>query len=292
MFNPDLAPAGSVASDGTVLVDIPCRKCGYNLRALSATGLCPECGHAIDFSVQGDLLQFSPVDWLKTLSQGARLVVVGILLAIVGGIVASIIDSVASTGEWIQQAVGTIAFIVMTVGWWRLTEPDPSGLGEDRYGTARKLIRIGVMTGIVEHSLDIVIALADVQSRSTLLPLQLLSLALNLMSVIALFAQLVYLRKLMFRVPNLQLAKQAKTLIWAFAIGLPVSILLIFIAAAAGSALFFGLGFLAWLLVVVVMYILLISRCGREFERLASKSRWVGEDKTRQQEALDALESM
>ncbi len=36
-----------VTADETIVADVPCINCGYNLRGLNAEGRCPECGRSI-----------------------------------------------------------------------------------------------------------------------------------------------------------------------------------------------------------------------------------------------------
>jgi hypothetical protein len=68
---------GALDAAGVVVSDIPCRKCGYNLRGLHIDGRCRECGRAVGLSVQGDLLRFSDPGWLRKLQRGARLIIWG-----------------------------------------------------------------------------------------------------------------------------------------------------------------------------------------------------------------------
>ena len=53
--------------------DTPCRRCGYNLRGLATTGLCPECGTAIALSLVGNLLKQAGPDWVERLRFGTAL---------------------------------------------------------------------------------------------------------------------------------------------------------------------------------------------------------------------------
>ena len=41
----------------TVLADVPCRRCQYNLRGMPVEGRCPECGTPVGLSTVGDLLR-------------------------------------------------------------------------------------------------------------------------------------------------------------------------------------------------------------------------------------------
>jgi hypothetical protein len=61
--------------------DVPCLRCGYNLRGLTADGQCPECGHLVHVSVlawEEDRrgrpgLDASDPRWIRELSEGATL---------------------------------------------------------------------------------------------------------------------------------------------------------------------------------------------------------------------------
>ncbi len=63
--------------------DTPCIHCGYNLRGLAAGGMCPECGHAIEESLRGELLRFANPDWLRRVRLGITVQLVGIVISIV-----------------------------------------------------------------------------------------------------------------------------------------------------------------------------------------------------------------
>src|SRR5688500_20183649 len=65
------------APEGPIGNDLPCRKCGYNLRGLTPAMRCPECGTAVGYSLQGDLLRFCDPGWVDTLSRRTSLIVRG-----------------------------------------------------------------------------------------------------------------------------------------------------------------------------------------------------------------------
>ena len=60
--------------------NVPCRRCGYNLRSLSLARNCPECSLPIELSMKGDLLQAANPDWLRWLIVGAWIIFVGTVL--------------------------------------------------------------------------------------------------------------------------------------------------------------------------------------------------------------------
>lgn len=269
-----------------VSIDVPCRKCGYNLRGLNAEGRCPECGVAVGFSTQGDYLQFSSPQWLETLARGARIYIWGIVVLIAGSIAVGLLLRGSGAATWVQL----FAFAMLTVGWWLLTEPDPSGLGENRYGVARRLIRIGLLGSVIEQFLDSIIQLGGSPQPIVNGVMGILRLTLSVLALIAFFAQLNYLRKLALRVPSPQMAQRAGFLIKAFAITLPLMLIGaigfgIYMAARFGGAagptwnavstlgvvLLVGL-FLA-MLVFGIMYLLLIEKMGTTFRNLARTAR-------------------
>jgi hypothetical protein len=61
----------------TITGDLACGKCEYNLRTMSISSRCPECGLPIAESIVSDDLRFEPLDRLK----GLRNSLVGIILA-------------------------------------------------------------------------------------------------------------------------------------------------------------------------------------------------------------------
>jgi hypothetical protein len=90
--------AGYYPTSGPIAHDHPCRKCGYNLRGLSADGRCPECGTPVGYSLKGDLLRFCDPGWLDTLYRGARMFVYGIA-AIVFGFIAAVVAAAQVESE-------------------------------------------------------------------------------------------------------------------------------------------------------------------------------------------------
>src|SRR5687767_9833717 len=149
-------PTPPLDAAGNVVVDLPCRKCAYNLRTLSINGRCPECGTAVGFSAQGDLLRFSDPGWVMTLHRGVVLILVGIAVAILGVVVAAAVSAASpGIGRVLATVIQLGSAVLMVVGSWMLTEPDPSGLGEDRYGASRKIIRITLLIGVANQLLTL-----------------------------------------------------------------------------------------------------------------------------------------
>jgi hypothetical protein len=219
----DAVVTQAVVADGVVTASVPCRRCAYNLRSLQISARCPECGAPVAVSVQGDLLRFSDPQWLQTLSSGANLLLWGIFVniavSVVGGFVAR------GLGPWIAPLIGVAGSVVQLYGAWLLTEPDPSGLGEDRYGRARQTIRVALIVGVLSQFLQFVIN-TSAPSREVMVALAVTSTAAALVGVVGQFAMLRYLDRLARRIPDDALARRARVVFWGYGTTMLVIVLL------------------------------------------------------------------
>src|SRR5687768_6366684 len=84
---PSLEPEASpfprmrgVGADGFINIDIACRQCGYDLRALSADAKCPECGTDVLGTLRSEQLGSADPNWLKTLANGAQCLMATLVL--------------------------------------------------------------------------------------------------------------------------------------------------------------------------------------------------------------------
>jgi hypothetical protein len=190
------------APDAPVTSDSPCRKCGYNLRGLRSDGVCPECATPVGVSILGDLLRFSDPAWLRKVAQGMGLVLVGFYLQFGFVILGMVLAGLRSRYSATLIMVGALASHVLNfVGTWLLTIPDPSGIGEDKHGSIRKIVRV---------TLAITLANAITSNLPQLLVLPLaihqmivlVSVIVTIATVIGLWAQLTYLMALADRLPD------------------------------------------------------------------------------------------
>src|SRR5688572_1470165 len=111
---PDVLPQMSPSVDpaGVVVADLSCRRCQYNLRTLSIGGRCPECGLAVGFSAQGDLLRFSDPNWVMTLRRGVLGILWGVAVLILGVILTVVFDRLEGDDRDVSGVIAAVAGLV------------------------------------------------------------------------------------------------------------------------------------------------------------------------------------
>jgi hypothetical protein len=291
-------PPDLVDSAGTLLQDVKCRRCGYNLRGLNHAGRCPECGTPAGLSCHGDLLRFADPAWVEKLARGARLIVWGVLISIIVSIAGVLLVTVSGMSA-LAPVVAILGSIVGLYGAWLLTEPDPSGIGEDRYVTDRKIVRFALAVGLASQVLQFG-QRASVAIPSLFVLVAALAGLAGLVGIVGEFAKLTYLRKLALRIPEPELARRAGGLRWAMAITLGVMIVfgavtgalaLMLRSAGPGGAppnltgrggavqsgimatgCVMGIAGIAYL-IVALLVLALVSRLGKAFQAQAETAR-------------------
>jgi hypothetical protein len=270
-----------------VINDVPCRKCSYNLRTLPIAGTCPECGAPVGVSVYGDLLRYSDPGWVRKLATGTRLILINIFVVIglmMIGMIFAVLRVIAphSGGLLLIELVSFAANFVGFVGAWLLTERDPSGIGEDQYGTVRKVIRITLLFGVASAFITIAFNITVLPPAGSQL-LGVINGLLQIVGIVGVYAQIQYLEKLALRLPDQRLSERANTLkVWlcgsygAFLIIGVIENVSIMARGRAGAAMgpMMVVGCVAALLgipllVLGIMYILMIDRFRAAFNQQA-----------------------
>lgn len=219
-------PPVNLDANGMVADDISCRHCGYNLKSLSPTGRCPECGTAVGRSLRGDLLQYSDPQWVDKLASGMNWIVAsiivgffsGIILAIVGGILGGFGNAVVlfAAVPAIQLGLGAIGL----VGYWKVTTPDPAKLEGENVATARKIVRVSQVTTY---------ALAPITQMMTAVAFWLshvLTAISGIVGVVGMFAIFIYARTLALRIPDEKMARHCRIVMWGLAVLTTVSVII------------------------------------------------------------------
>lgn len=279
-----LPQAVAVAPDNT-----PCRKCSYDLRTLPVTGNCPECGSPVGVSIYGELLRFSDPSWVHKLAQGVFFILVGIFIIIGVVILAIFLAGVRALAPHANQIfIRFLSFcgnVFVLIGSWFVTEPDPSGIGEDKYGTSRKVIRVTLLLGVLNSLLTFVSQFSVLQPPGRQL-IQAIGSVLGLAGIVGVFAQLQYFAKLALRIPDDSLSGRASFLKTALSVsyGLFLLLGLVFIVASWGhpalAPAITPVGCAAGILGIALMffgilYLFMIDRFRRRFNEQAALARQI-----------------
>jgi MFS family permease len=200
--------------NGLVNTDAACRKCSYNVRGLSVTDRCPECGTPVGISIHGDLLRYSDPDWVEKLARGVNLILWGIVAAIVAGIAGTVLAF--NFDLWLGQAIAFVGGLVGLVGAWLLTEPDPGTQEPPQTVTSRRIVRFALLVGLAQNLLMFAGNRANhpIVERA----FGMAAIIAGIVGVIGLFAQIYYLEILARRIPDEALARRANNVRWGFGI--------------------------------------------------------------------------
>ncbi len=199
---------------GRIDADIPCRKCGYNLRGLLPDGVCPECATAVGRSLHGDLLRFCDPDWVQTLASGMNWIVwgiiIGVALSCAGGGLGSLLMSFRPRGIATLPVTGAklVGTVVAMVGYWMVTTPDPGRVAAEPSHSSRRLVRITQVIGLLlaptSLGLGIIPSLLQI----------LLAIGSSAAWIVGIFAIFMYARHLALRIPDDTLARNTRIVMW------------------------------------------------------------------------------
>jgi hypothetical protein len=209
---PPGTPVVEVSRGGAVAADLPCRRCGDNLRDLPVHSRCRQCGAFVGLSLYGELLKYGHPRWVRRLSRGAGTAAWGVALTVVAVLADATLGGRA--GAWAAGIAGAAAGVTTLIAAWRLTPPDPSGQLEVALPSHRRLIRAGVFAGFLGRLAPCAALVAPPTPWTPWLPHAALAAALaGVAAHLLLFDQL---RQLALRVPALALAGRTRLLRWGY----------------------------------------------------------------------------
>jgi len=132
--------------DEAALDDVArCARCGYLLYGLTDEQRCPECAFPAGASRQGPWLKFADPQWLRRLMIGAFIVMVTTSVLSLYHVLVFFFPAV--TANWYVGICFPVLFLLDLAGYWLLSSPDPSHVGEQVSASTRsglRLIRIPV----------------------------------------------------------------------------------------------------------------------------------------------------
>ncbi len=210
-YPPKLVPRPTAPVVGA---DARCHKCRSALAGLKSTDKCPNCGINVGVSLRGPEMRYSDPAWIGRLKLGADVAFLSTLLLALGVAVIKIVsrspdnpavDPRISSGVTLLGGLGGILAI------WLLTTPDPSGIGEKSYGTARRLARwmpITILGALACLVLETIVHIPAIEYWEEALAANLFGIA-NLVGFIAL---LQYLSKLALRMRDARLSERCGAL--------------------------------------------------------------------------------
>jgi hypothetical protein len=190
-----------------IAADMSCTICGYNLRGLVPSKVCPECGTPIGRSVHGNLLRFAEPEWLTKLHLGVRLMLWGILISILVGAI-SLVPGVPAIYAGLA---GLIAGGLNLCATFLLTTQEPRIAQAEDALTLRRVVRLCALSGYLGES-----TLNLQTSASMPLVMSVVGAIFALVGLVAWFGTFVYLRRFAARIPNSKLARSTTIVMWGF----------------------------------------------------------------------------
>ncbi len=265
-MNEPYSAAESSGEAGAVLVTdgVTCISCGYNLHSISTSAVCPQCGKPVANSVARDLFGDAPAEYVRSLYTGTKLVIGMILFLVVLGLLSGLMSGLAgvqaiSPGVHDAVVVGTsvcsvIGTLVLALGWWKMSEPNPEHPPGYSGGASRSLVRWMAVVNAAFSATQSIILLASGAyrfsatqnppwSNSTGSLLAFLGLGvLGLITfAVGYFAQMKYIEWMGPRLPNTWVTKRAKLLVWLGPVLVTVGIFCLGLGPLVALVLYYNL---------------------------------------------------
>lgn len=246
-------PAGVPAPSGVVQQPRYCIQCGYSLVGLPVSGQCPECGTVVELSLREPWLSSCSTTYLESLRKGFSLVLNAILIMVATTVI-MIGVSVLMRGtpgamaifQIVNLAVSLGISIMLYLGYWHATTPDPSQVAMETSTSARNVVRIAVVAMVALNLIQIVVqglTLSGTGPGVQLMTFVLMGLSVAGMVAWAVqyFAMMRYLRWLASRVPDAYIIKRTKRYMWLLPVLTTVGMFCLFLGPLLALVMYWNL---------------------------------------------------
>lgn len=221
-------PFNEVPTPRTVDRDVPCVRCGYNLRGLTPDTRCPECGTAVNQSLQGNFLRFADPDWLGRLQTGTSLKLWNVLFGLLLGAGSYFAQSMQGSRA-IPMLLSLVSGMLALAAAFLITSPEPAVHHEDGM-SLRQLVRICAITAFCGG----IIMQAGKLGMGGFIAVGVGGL-LQLTGVVQLFGEFVYYRRFARRIPDAKLERSTSTVMWGMVSSYAAMVVCGVVAVAAGG---------------------------------------------------------
>ncbi len=207
---------------GRLQQDLPCVRCGYNLRGQFQYGNCPECETRVKRSLSGSLLRVAAPWWVSGLATGMLIIAVWVSVMMLcqsielllfdrltENMVPGIDDAAIASVYRKTQLMRIIPAFLGFFGVWQLTAADPIAINTTprERQTVRLLARYAMAGTFALLLLQVCVTFLYALTSEWIAGLQLVMLIVGTVGLFMLFE---YARRLALRLPNHQLARQTR----------------------------------------------------------------------------------